>query len=173
MKKTVLTLAAYCIALCSCNKSDSTETPATVDNSNGNTNTTNVSAVPVSFTQKVLLEIFTGAGQPQCTDGTVKMNDLINANPTRVITACVHYSDAMETPLYTMMESTFNNGTPPSFPSALVNRIPSTGIAILNRTQWLSNFNVDKQKTAQCGVAIKTNVSGSTATIEADRKSVV
>lgn len=167
MKNNLFVLFACCIALSSCSKNDSSETTAPVDNSGGNNNTANVSAVPSAFTQKVLLEIFTGAGQPQCTDGTAKLNEILIANPTRAIAACVHYSDAMEVPMYASMETTFNNGSPPSFPSGMINRLPSTGITILNRTQWLSNFNVNKAKTAKCGVAIKTNVSGATATIEA------
>ena len=116
MKNTLFILLAYCIAFCSCSKSDSSETTTPTDNTGGNTNTTNVSAVPATFTQKVLLEIFTGAGQPQCTDGTAKLNDILNANPTRAFAVCVHYSDAMETPMYTSMEANFNNGTPPTFP---------------------------------------------------------
>lgn len=167
MKNALFILMAYCLVLCACSKGDSSETTAPTDNTNGNTNTTNVSAVPATFTQKVLLEIFTGAGQPQCTDGTAKLNEILNANPTRAYAACVHYSDAMETPLYTCMETNFNNGTAPSFPSGMVNRIPSTGITILNRTQWLSNFNVNKAKVAKCGLAIKTNVSAGMVTIEA------
>ena len=165
MKNLLFVLWACSIVLSSCSKSGSTETATPVGNQNSNT--TNVSAVPSTFTQKVLLEILTGAGQPQCTDGTSKMNDLVNANPTTAITACIHYSDAMEIPLYTVLESTFSNGMPPSFPTAMVNRIPSTGITILNRTQWLSNVNVNKQKTAKCGVAMKTNVNAGVATIEA------
>jgi len=165
MKNLLFVLWACSIVLSSCSKSGSTETATPVGNQNSNT--TNVSAVPSTFTQKVLLEILTGAGQPQCTDGTSKMNDLVNANPTTAITACIHYSDAMEIPLYTLLESTFSNGMPPSFPTAMVNRIPSTGITILNRTQWLSNVNVNKQKTAKCGVAMKTNVNAGVATIEA------
>ncbi len=167
MKNTLFYLLVYCITVSSCSKSDSSQTATLPEDTGGNTNTTNVGAVPASFTQKVLLELFTGAGQPQCTDGTARMNDILNANPTTAIAACIHYSDAMEIPLYSTIESTFNNSTPPAFPSAMVNRIPSTGITILNRTQWLSNFNVNRQKSAKCGLAIKTNVNGSTATIEA------
>jgi len=72
----------------------------------------------------------------------------------------------MEIPYYATMETTFNNGTPPTFPSAMINRIPSLGYTILNRTQWMSNFLAAKAKTPYCGLAIKTSVSGTTATIE-------
>ncbi len=167
MKKSVFLLFTFCVALYSCSKNDSPENSTPASNSGGNSNTTNVSAVPATFTQKVLLEIFTGAGQPQCTDGTAKLNEIMNANSSKAIAACVHYSDGMETPMYTFMETNFNNGVSPAFPSGMVNRIPSTGITILNRTQWLSNFNLNKSKVAKCGLAIKSTINGTTATIEA------
>ena len=49
-----------------------------------------------AFTQKVLIETFTGAGQPQCTDGFVKLDAILAANATKAIPVAIHYSDAME-----------------------------------------------------------------------------
>lgn len=154
-------LSVLCIALLlnSCKKNTDDETAPAPDD-------TPLSSVPSSFSQKVALEIFTGAGQAQSTDGFVKENDITIAYPSQAIPVRIHYSDAMEIPYYSTMESTFNNGTPPSFPSAMINRIPSLGYTILNRTQWMSNFLAAKAKTPYCGLAIKTSVSGNTATIE-------
>ena len=161
MKKHLLVMI-YCATLISCSKDNSYDTTAITETPG---NTSNISPVPNTFTQKVLLEIFTGAGQPQSTDGTARMNDLINANSNQAIPLCIHYSDAMEIPVYSFLETTFCNSVPPAFPSAMINRIPSTGIVTLNRTQWQSNFNINKQKVAKCGLAIETNVSGTNATI--------
>jgi hypothetical protein len=131
-----------------------------------NNTSTQVSTVPSSFSQKVMMELFTGASQPQCTDGFVKEKDITDAYPSQVIPVRIHYSDAMEIPYYTAMESTFNNGVPPTFPSAMINRTASLGMVILNRTQWMSNFTIAKTKTPTCGLAILSSVSGTTATIE-------
>ncbi|MEP7265863.1 MAG: Omp28-related outer membrane protein [Bacteroidota bacterium] len=162
MKTSIITLLALTVIFTSCKKgSDDTADPV-VDNSTNNS----VSTVPSTFTQKVLLEIFTGAGQSQCTDGFVKEKSIIDGYSTTAIPVRIHYSDAMEIAYYTSMESTFNNGNPPTFPSAMVNRTPSLGMVILNRTQWMSNFLTAKSKTATCGLAIITSVSGNIATIE-------
>jgi hypothetical protein len=164
MRTHLLTLLVIAALFTSCKKDSDEATVSPVDNSSTNNNT--VTTVPSSFTQKVLMEIFTGAGQPQCTDGFVKESDVTAAYPATAIPVRIHYSDAMEIPYYTSMESTFSNGAPPTFPSAMINRTPSLGMTILNRTQWMSNFNTAKAKTASCGLAIVSSVSGSTATIE-------
>jgi Outer membrane protein Omp28 len=160
MNKILLSFLAISMLLVSCKKdSDDIETPDTPA-------PTGTSAVPATFTQKVLLEIFTGAGQPQCTDGFVKESDIIASYPSIAIPVRIHYSDAMEIPYYTSTESTFNNGIPPTFPSAMINRTPSLSMVILNRSQWMANFLAAKSKTATCGLAVVSSVSGTTATIE-------
>jgi hypothetical protein len=159
LRTSISLLFALSVLFVSCKK-DETEDPVTPPAGDP------VSTVPSSFTQKVMLEIFTGAGQPQCTDGFVKENDIVNAFPSNAIPVRVHYSDAMEIPYYTSMETSFSNGAPPSFPSAMINRTPSLGIVMLNRSQWMSNFLAAKSKTPYCGLAIKSSVDGTTATIE-------
>lgn len=162
MKKSIIALLTISALFTSCKKS-SDDTADPIDNSTPNNS---VSTVPSTFTQKVLLEIFTGAGQSQCTDGFVKEKSIIDGYSSTAIPVRIHYSDAMEIPYYTSMESTFNSGVPPTFPSAMINRTSSLGMVILNRTQWMSNFLNAKAKTATCGLAIISSVSGSTATIE-------
>ncbi len=160
MNKTLLQFLAILMLIVSCKKgTDDTSTPDAPA-------PTGTSAVPSTFTQKVLMEIFTGAGQAQCTDGFVKESDIMTSYPSTAIPVRIHYSDAMEIPYYTATESTFNNGIPPTFPSAMINRTPSLSMVILNRTQWMSNFLTAKSKTATCGLAIVSSVTGTTATIE-------
>lgn len=158
MKNTIL-LLALTIAFTGCKKDDS------ADSATSGGNTTGLSQVPSVFTQKVLLETYTGAGQPQSTDGFVKLDNIYAANTTKAIPVCVHFSDGMEIAQYTSLTNAYSNGNPMTFPSGMVNRTASVGQVILNRTQWQSNFDVAKAKTAKCGLAIESSVSGSTATI--------
>ncbi len=144
----------------SCQKEDSPET-----GSSGNTNTINT--VPSVFTQKVLLEYFNGAGQPQCPDGFVKAENIQSANPGKAIPVNIQYSDAMEIAQYTSLTNAFSNGNPMTFPSAMINRISSLNQVILNRTQWQSNFDLAKNKTAKCGIAIETFINGNMLTVNA------
>ena len=143
-----------------CQKDEPSATTGT-----GGTNTGGLSTVPATFTQKVLLECFTGAGQPQCPDGFVKMESILAANSTKAIPVNVQFSDAMEIAQYTSLSNAFSNGNLMTFPSARSNGRSSLNLAILNRTQWQSNFDVAKTKTAKCGLAIETSVNGSMLTI--------
>jgi hypothetical protein len=48
----------------------------------------------------------------------------------------------------------------------MINRTASLGLLFFNRTQWQSNFDVDKVKTANAGLALETSFTGTTATIK-------
>ncbi len=161
MKKLFIIYSLIVVSFLSCKKDDSSTT-ITPDNGNGG----NTSTVPTTFSQKVLLEEFTGASQAQCPDGFVKMDNILAANPNTSIPVEIHYSDAMELNQYTTLYTTFNNGNGAMFPSALINRIASLSTVILNRTQWQSNYDVAKTKSAGAGLSIKSSVSGTTATVE-------
>jgi hypothetical protein len=160
MKKifSMLCIAATLISSC---KKDTGTTPDENTGGGGSNNTT----VPTTFTQKVLLETFTGAGQPQCTDGFVKQDAIVTNNPTKAIPIAIHFGDAMENNQYTLLASTFSSGMAPQFPSGMINRTPSLSMVIFNRTQWQSNFDVAKNKTATCGLAINTSINGTNADI--------
>lgn len=145
--------------MASCSKDEGTDTPSNDNTGNG------PGTVPTSFTQKVLLEVFTGAGQAQSTDGFVKLDAILAANTSKAIPVHVHFSDGMEIAQYTSLSTAFANGNPMTIPSALINRLPSLSTVILNRTQWQSNFDLHKVKPAKCGLAIETSVNGNDATI--------
>lgn len=158
MKKLMM-ICCVAMMFASCSKDEGTDTPANNNTGNG------PGTVPTSFTQKVLLEVFTGAGQAQSTDGFVKLDAILTANPSKAIPVHVHFADGMEIAQYTSLSTTFSNGNPMTIPSALINRLPSLSTVILNRTQWQSNFDVQKVKPAKCGLAIETSVNGNDATI--------
>lgn len=149
--------------LASCSKSkDETPAPTVPKDSTTNGNNNSISPVPSSFTQKVLLETFTGAWCGTCPDADYKRDQVIAAQSSKVIAATVHQSDAMSFSLYNTLFATFNT----NIPSGMINRTPSAGTVILNQTQWLSNATVALSKTAKSGLAIKSSVSSGTATIE-------
>jgi len=157
-----LLMLSLITAFASCSKDDTTSPTSTGSGSSGSINST----VPSTFTQKVLIETFTGAGQPQCTDGFVKLDNILSANTTKAIPVAIHYSDAMEINQYTTLQTNFANGQAPQFPSAMINRTASLGMLIFNRTQWQSNFDVNKVKAANCGLSIKSSVNGTQGTAE-------
>lgn len=160
MTRKLLFIAAA-LSLVACSKDDS-PSPSTNTGNGGSI----ISTVPSTFTQKVLIETFTGAGQPQCTDGFVKLDNILSANTTKAIPVAIHYADAMEINQYTTLQSTFANGTAPQFPSAMINRTSSLGMLIFNRTQWQSNFDVNKVKSPSCGLSIKSTINGNQGTAE-------
>lgn len=157
MKNYLLILSILLVT--SCQKDESTDASANSTNNGG------LSTVPSTFTQKVLMECFNGAGQPQCPDGFVKTQNILSANSSKAITVNVQYSDAMEIAQYTSLTTAFSNGNPMTFPSAMINRISSLNQVILNRTQWQTNFDLAKNKTAKCGMAIETTVNGTMLTV--------
>ncbi len=159
MKK-ILLLSCIVLMIASCKKDEATET-------SGTGNTSGLNTVPATFTQKVLMECFTGSGQPQCPDGFVKIESILSANPTKLIPVNLQYSDAMEIAQYTSLTNAFSNGNPMTFPSAMINRISTLNQVILNRTQWQSNFDLAKVKTAKCGIALESFVNGSMLTVVA------
>jgi hypothetical protein len=160
MTRKLLFIAAA-LSIVACSKDDSTS-PSTNSGNGGTISST----VPSTFTQKVLIETFTGASQPQCTDGFVKLDNILSANTTKAIPVAIHYSDAMEINQYTTLQAAFSNGAAPQFPSAMINRTSSLGMLIFNRTQWQSNFDVNKVKTPSCGLSIKSTISGNQGTAE-------
>jgi len=144
----------------SCKKNDDSPAPSTPSGNTG------ITAVPPAFTQKVLVEQFTGAWNGGCPDGIYKMDQLISANTGKTIGVNIHMGDAMEIGLFNDHIATFNNDNLPQFPSAMVNRLPSLGNVILTKTQWASNNTVNLSKTALCGLAIESKVTGNSASIE-------
>jgi hypothetical protein len=157
----LLITSLTCASLVSCSKKSDDPTP-----SNPAGNNSGIAAVPATFTQKVLIEQFTGAWNGGCPDGLYRMDQLITNGNSKVIGVNIHMGDAMETTQFNSYIAIFNNNNLPQFPSAMVNRIPSLGNVILSKTQWASNATLDLAKTAGCGLAIKSTVSGNSASVE-------
>ncbi len=121
-----------------------------------------ITAPPASFTKKVLLEYHTAAWCGACPDAEVKRQQVAAAYPGKIIPVAYHQSDAMQIPLFMTIDATF--GSNPTY--GMINRIPSLNNVLLNRTQWMSNTSAQVSGAAKCGLAIRSAVSGTTATIE-------
>lgn len=159
MKK-LLYLSILFFALASCKKGGSDDSTPTEPSANNNGS---VSTVPASFTQKVLLEFFTSANFGVCPSGMVKADQSVNSNSARVYSSYIHDADGMTLPQINTYISTYGVS---SYPSGMVNRIPSLGNVMLQPSQFLANVNAALAKTAKCGLAINSSVSASVASIE-------
>ncbi|HNQ12306.1 MAG TPA: Omp28-related outer membrane protein [Bacteroidia bacterium] len=155
--RTSLLLITAILTLVSCSKKDES-TPSTSGNSS------NSSTVPTQFTQKVLIEQFTGAWNGACPDGIYKMENIIGTN-ANIIPVCIHEGDAMEISHFTSLMATFNNNQLPMYPSAFISRTSSAGAVFLNKLQWLSNITVAQNKTASCGLSISSTLNGNNLAI--------
>ncbi len=122
-----------------------------------------VSEVPNSFTKKVLIEEFTGTWCGYCPDGADRLEDIITNNDGNVIGVSTHSGDAMEVEQTYFLETTYQNL---GYPSGMVDRISFDGYVSLNRGYWDFIASNQLSNTASCGLAIKSNVSGSNATVE-------
>ena len=121
-----------------------------------------ISTPPVSFTKKVLLEYHTATFCGACVDAEVKRDQVMATYSGKVIPVAVHQSDAMQIPLFMTIDATF--GSNPAF--GMINRTPSLNNVLLNRTQWLANTSSSLSAASKCGLAIKSTVAGTTASVE-------
>ena len=122
-----------------------------------------ISNVPSAFTKKVLIEEFTGAWCGYCPDGAHIVESIINDNNGKVVGVSLHSGDAMEVAHTNFLETTYQNT---GYPSGMVDRVPVNGNTSLNRGYWEYVASDQLTKTAVCGLAIKSEVNGASATVE-------
>lgn len=154
MKKLLFALMVLSVAFSACKKEDdSSETP---DIGGGN-------SVPSAFTQKVLVESFNSTNGGYCPDGDYKIEQILAANNGKAIAVAIHGFDAMECSVYGTMDATFGIS---GWPVGMVNRIPSLGITMMNRTQWATNVTANLSNTAKCGLSISSTINGAAVSVE-------
>ncbi len=122
-----------------------------------------IGPVPESFTKKVLIEEFTGAWCGYCPDGAHRLENIINLNDGNVIGVSLHNGDQMAVGHTDYLGSTYQNT---GFPSGMVDRISINDVVSINRGWWEGVAMDQLTKVANCGLAIKSEVSGSKANIE-------
>ncbi len=163
MKKLAILAVAAAVTFTSCKKKS--EDDASNNNNNNNNNTTTIGPVPTTFTKKVLIEEFTGAWCGYCVDGAYIVEQIETANPNKAIGVSIHQGDGMQISLYNTLDGIFNNT---GFPSGMVDRVPYNGSTCINRGYWTSRATAELAKTAQCGLAMKTeyNAAGDSVVAE-------
>ena len=122
-----------------------------------------IGPVPESFTKKVLIEEFTGAWCGYCPDGAQRLENIIDSNDGNVIGVSLHNGDQMAVGHTDYLGSIYQNT---GFPSGMVDRLSINDVVSINRGWWEGVAMDQLKKVASCGLAIKSDVSGSKANIE-------
>lgn len=115
-------------------------------------------------TVKVVLEEFTGAWCGWCPDGAVIMEDLIAANPGKVIGISIHDGDAME-----YAEGIRSEFGVSAYPNGMVDRkvFPGEADEPHSRGQWTANVNAQLTRYTPVEVSVDHSYDASTRTITA------
>lgn len=120
---------------------------------------------PVTFTQKLLIEMFGTVHCGTCPDMEQKCRTQIKNHPNRVYGYVAHNSDAMDFGMFDYLDSVYNV---PTYASGMLNRTPYNGTLVMAKQYWNTYVNTALSTLANCGLQIATSVSGSTATITVD-----
>jgi thiol-disulfide isomerase/thioredoxin len=112
-----------------------------------------VGDVPNTFTKKALLEEFTGEWCGWCPEGAKIMDDLITANPNKVMGVAVHDGDPMEVASLNSYLKTLTGVS--GFPNGTVQRDAAAG-----RDSWTGDVNAALAKPATCGLSMVTKING-------------
>ena len=125
------------------------------DDNGGGGNGDAIGPVPSAFTQKVLIEEFTGAWCGYCPDGAKVVEETMMQFPGLVYGAAIHEGDPMEIPLYTQLDNKFNVT---GFPTGMVNRTAQGGSVPISRGSWKNVAQQGLNKTAFAGLAMKSSL---------------
>jgi len=158
MKNKLVLLAILTIAFASCQKEDNT----IVTSSSGDGSTirqgTPVPVIgnpPSTFTQKMLLENFTGAPYAKVPQNDYTISQLQNQYPNRIIAASFHKNDRMETIATPSLLNFVSNGSLPNMPAVMLNRITFNGKMIDELGTWGPNVPYALSGTPKIGLAIQ------------------
>lgn len=116
--------------------------------------------LPASFTQKMLIEEFTGTWCGYCPSGAQSVHDAEVKYPNQVIGVAIHYRDKMETRMFAHLETIFGNIS--SFPGATFNRQTFGGTRV-SHPGYSNNRakTVLANTTPNLGIALETNINSS------------
>jgi len=120
-----------------------------------------VGEVPLTFTQKVVLEENTGEWCGWCPEGAKIMDDAIAANPNTVIGVAVHDGDPMEIVNYNTWHKAFTGVG--GFPNGNVSRRSAAG-----RGSWMASITADLSPATapELGLAMVTSETGGTLDLD-------
>lgn len=161
MKRLFLALPVFALLFTSCKKDD------LQDSANRISNTPVATAVPTSFTQKVLLENFTGASYNKCPMNDFEINSLKNSLGNRFIPVSLHFNDPLSVSHSNEIISRMHNGITPNIPSAMINRRKLNNAIFYLNNDWNTMINtVLSSNTSSCGLAISSTYNGNIIEIE-------
>lgn len=137
-----------------------------------------VGSVPKSFTQKALIEEFTGEWCGACPGGASLMESIMTANPDKVYGAAIHYAqggtDPYGLPFFSTIQNYFIAGsgiTSVGFPNGIISRNLSISAgyenSVLNGAgDWQTLTNTVLAKTAKCGLGLVTKEAGDKLSVD-------
>jgi hypothetical protein len=162
MKNKLFLLALTLIALVSCQKEENTiNSSATLDggaNKLINSSSAGIGSPPSTFTQKVLIENFTGASYAKVPENDYLISQFQSLYPNRVVAASFHYNDRMSTISTNNLISFVGNGTMPLMPAVMLNRFPFNGKVINEDGTWPANVSYTLSGTPKIGLAIQSTI---------------
>lgn len=126
--------------------------------------TTNAPALPSSFTQKVMLEMYSTSYCATCPDAMRMYEQYIIQQPDRVYGASLHDIDPMKISAWNTMDSILNIT---AYSSGSFNRLAYNGTPVVHKTNWSSSGMLSNalNRTAKCGLQIQSTINGTTADI--------
>jgi hypothetical protein len=156
MKKIIFLAGLLAVTLVSCKKNNDDDDSG----SGGGPSAT----IPTTFTQKVLLEEFTGAWCGYCPRGAATSETLETSKAGKFIPVAVHSGDVMEITYGAFIDNLFNTV---GYPSGMINRTAVNGEAALGDNLWSSKTTAILNETATAGLAIDASkVTGETMTLK-------
>ena len=118
---------------------------------------------PTTFSQKVVLEEFTGEWCGYCPSGAQIMQNIVASHPNDVVAVALHNGD----PFALSYESILGNKLGVTgYPSAGINRLSWNGDRAPGRVQWYSDVNTALQMTPVGGVKIETQLNSGKINID-------
>ncbi|HKR03072.1 MAG TPA: Omp28-related outer membrane protein [Bacteroidia bacterium] len=162
MKNKLFLLALLSIAFASCQKEENTNvSSATGDGSSirqANPTSTGIGSTPATFTQKVLLENFTGAPYAKVPENDYMISQLQIQYPNRIIAASFHKNDRMEALATSNLLNFVSTGTTPNMPAVMLNRIVFNNKLINDQQTWSVNVPYALTGSPNIGLAIQSTV---------------
>jgi len=118
-------------------------------------------SAPSSFTKKAVIEEFTGEWCGYCPAGATIIRNIKADHPNTVTAISYHIGDSFEVPAGRYYDNLFNQY---GYPGGLINRKTNAE----SRSYWESHTEQALNESAECGLAIKTDLSGNSLDIKVE-----
>lgn len=146
MKKQIFIAALMIVSVISCKKKDDSSDEAV-------TPAANITAVPASFSPKVILEEFTGAWCGYCPRGADQSDKIVLANPGKFFPVAIHAggTEVMKIAAGNSIDSIYNDY---GYPGGMINRVTVGSSATLATNYWSSKTTAQLALVPDGGLAI-------------------